>query len=406
MSGFTGHRPGDAAYRRLIVGLFFAGVATFAQLYSPQGVLPFLAADFGVEPAVAALTVSAATIGLAVTVIPWSLVADRRGRLATMAVGVLGATVAGLLAPLMPGIELFLALRVVEGAALGAVPAIALAYLAEEVDAAHAARAAGSYIAGTTVGGLAGRIVAGFFADAGAWRGGVLSAAMLCLISALVFLRLAPRAQGFTPRRDPLCVIAARLRANLRLRAQRTLYAQALLLMGGFVAIYNYLGFLLAAPPFDLAPAFVSLLFLAYLAGTVASPRAGALAARLGRLPVLVGATATMAAGVALTLVPSLIVVLVGLLVLTAGFFAAHAVASGWSAASAAPGATAQASSLYYLAYYTGSSVFGWLLGFAFAGVGWPGVAGAVIAMCGLAALLALSGLRAPESLESRSKPL
>ena len=37
---FSGHAPGSREYRRLIVGLFFAGIATFAQLYSAQAVLP------------------------------------------------------------------------------------------------------------------------------------------------------------------------------------------------------------------------------------------------------------------------------------------------------------------------------------------------------------------------------
>lgn len=394
MSGVTGHRPGEAAYRRLIAGLFFAGVATFAQLYSPQAVLPSIAADFAVSPATAALSVSGSTLGLAVAVIPWSIAADRFGRLPTMTVGILAATSIGLVAPMMPGIEPFLVLRVVEGMALGAVPAVALAYLGEEVDAAHTPRAAASYIAGTTVGGLSGRVVAGPFAELGMWRLGVFTVAVVCLVSAILFLWLAPRARGFSPRRDPVRAIVRRLGVNLRLPGQWVLYAQAFLLMGGFVAVYNYLGFLLLAPPYDLAPWFVSLLFLAYLAGTVSSPQAGALAARYGRLPVLLGSTTVMAGGAALLLVPSVIVILTGLIVFTAGFFAAHAIASGWTPATAAEGATAQASSLYYLAYYGGSSAFGWALGLVLGRAGWAGVAGAVIAMCTVAAVLAALGLR------------
>ncbi|MDF2917683.1 MAG: transporter [Microbacterium sp.] len=170
MRAFTGHVPGSPAYRRLIAGLFFAGVATFAQLYSPQAVLPFIGSEFGVEPATAALAVSVSTLGLAVGVIPWSVVADRIGRVPAMATGVIAATVLGLLAPLAPTLPLLLSARLLEGAALGAVPAIALAYLSEEVDAAHTATAAGSYIAGTTIGGLLGRLVAGPFGDVGASR--------------------------------------------------------------------------------------------------------------------------------------------------------------------------------------------------------------------------------------------
>lgn len=396
MRAFTGHLPGSAAYRRVIVGLFFAGVATFAQLYSPQAVLPFVAAEFAVDPAVAALAVSTSTLGLAIGVIPWSVVADRIGRIPAMASGVIAATAVGLLAPLAPTLSLLLGARLLEGLALAAVPAIALAYLSEEVDPAHTATAAGSYIAGTTIGGLLGRLVAGPFGDVGLWRGGVFAVAVVCAGSAAMFLWLTPPARGFTPtRRSRLRgpSLAARLAANLRDRRQLALYAQGFLLMGGFVAVYNYLGFHLVQPPYALPLWLVSLLFLAYLAGTATSPWAGALAGRFGRLPVLLASLAVMALGVAVTTLPAVAAVLAGLLILTAGFFAAHAVASGWAPSIAAPEARAQAASLYYLGYYGGSSLFGWALGYAFHGLGWAGVAGCVLAMITLAGACAIIGL-------------
>lgn len=396
-SAFTGHLPGDRAYRRLIAGLFFAGIATFAQLYSPQAVLPLIAAEFDVPPATAALTVSVTTLALAVTVIPWSAVADRVGRVPAMTAGIVAATVFGLLAPFSPDLGTLLALRLLEGVGLGAVPAIALAYLSEEVDAGHTAAAAGSYIAGTTIGGLAGRIVAGPVGDFAGWEAGVLAVAVVCALSAVAFLMLVPRARGFVALRDraaPGPPLRHRIAENLRSRRQLALYSQGFLLMGGFVALYNYLGFALSEPPYSMPHWAVSLLFLAYLAGTVASPVAGALATRWGRLPVLLTGSAVMAAGAALTLVPAVAVVLVGLLVFTAGFFAAHAVASGWAPAASAPDARAQASSLYYLGYYGGSSLFGWALGFVFLSSGWDGVALAVLALIAAAVVLAIAGLR------------
>lgn len=398
MGDFTGHWPGTREYRRLIGGLFFAGIATFAQLYSTQAVLPFIADSFEVTPSTAALSVSLTTLGLAASVIGWSVVADRAGRVRAMAIGILSATAIGLLAPLAPTLGLLLTARLLEGVALGAVPAIALAYLAEEVDAAHTATAAGSYIAGTTIGGLAGRLIAGPFGDAGDWRWGVFAVAVVCAGAALLFLRLVPAARGFTPvtssrSRAGAATLAARVATNLRDRRQLALYAQGFLLMGGFVAVYNYLGFRLIDPPFAIPLWLASFVFVAYLAGTVTSPWAGRLASSRGRLPVLIASLAIMAAGVALTVVDQLWAVVAGLLVMTAGFFAAHAIASGWAPALAAGPARAQAASLYYLGYYGGSSLFGWLLGFAFTAGGWGGVAGGVLAMIAVAAL-ATVGLR------------
>lgn len=394
---FAGHSPGSPVYRPLIVGLFFAGIATFAQLYSPQAVLPQLSADLGISPATAALSVSAATLGLAVAVIPWSMVADRIGRVQAMAIGVLTATALGLLAPLSSGMEMLLLMRLLEGAALGAVPAVALAYLSEEVAARNAAAAAGSYIAGTTVGGLLGRILSGMVGEQGGWRAGMWTVAGVCALAAVLFLWLTPKARGFVPGRfrdARVPGMLTRLLTPLRSAQQRALYAQGFLLMGAFVAVYNYLGFHLAAEPFSLPAWLVTLLFLAYLAGTVSSPWAGSLASRGGRYPVLLGSIAVMAVGAAMMLASVTIVVLSGLLLFTAGFFGAHAVASGWAPVAAAAEHRAQASSLYYFGYYAGSSLFGWALGIVFGETDWVWFVVAVLAMCGLAAGLAATSLR------------
>ncbi len=158
--------------------------------------------------------------------------------------------------------------------------------------------------------------------------------------------------------------------------------------MGGFVALYNFLGFRLTAAPFHLPPFVVSLVFLAYLAGTWASSRAGAEATRFGRKRVLLVSVAIMAAGVAITLSDNVFVVLAGLLIATAGFFGAHSIAAGWTGQSA-PAGKAQASSLYNLFYYGGSSVFGWFGGVAYDGHGWTAVAGTIVALAVVAAVAA-----------------
>ena len=387
---WTGHAPGSSDYVRLLAALFCAGVATFAQLYSPQAVLPLVSAELGIGAAQAALTISASTVGLAIGVIPWSSLADRIGRVRAISLSVTLATAVGLLVPFAPSFELLLAGRFVEGLAVGGVPAIAVAYLTEEVNRSHAARAAGTFVAGTTIGGLLGRLVSSPVAEVAGWRAGVFTVAAVCAVAALAFVKLAPRSRGFTPSRqaNPEGNLAHRLAVNLRTPRQLILFAQAFLLMGGFVALYNFLGFRLTGPPFLLAPSVVSLVFVAYLAGTWASTRAGREASRIGRRPVLLVSIAVMAIGVAITLSDNLFVVLAGLVVATAGFFGAHSVASGW-AGHAAPAGKAQASSLYNLFYYGGSSVIGWFGGVAFDEAGWTAVAATVLVLAAVAAAVA-----------------
>lgn len=389
---WAGHTRGSAAYGRLLAALACAGVATFAQLYSPQAVLPSISADLGVGAASAALVVSASTVGLAVGVIPWSALADRIGRVKAISISVTVATLVGMLVPFAPTFALLLAGRFVEGLMVGGVPAIAVAYLTEEVDPVHAARAAGIFVGGTTIGGLLGRLVSSPVAEVAGWRVGVFTVAVICGIAAMGFVKLAPEPRGFTPvlRDDanPEGSLDHRLAANLRTPRQLVLFAQGFLLMGGFVALYNFLGFYLTRPPFDLSPSVVSLMFLAYLAGTWASSRAGAEATRFGRKRVLLVSVTVMMLGIAMTLSDNVIAVIVGLVVATAGFFGAHSTAAGWTG-QAAPVGRAQASSLYNLFYYGGSSAVGWLGGVAFDARGWTAVAMTILACAGIAAVLA-----------------
>lgn len=396
---WVGHARGSAAYGRLLAALFCAGVATFAQLYSPQAVLPLISSSLHIGAADAALTISASTVGLAVGVIPWSTLADRIGRVKAMTISVSVATTVGLLVPFAPTYESLLAGRFLEGLFVGGVPAIAVAYLTEEINPAHAARAAGTFVAGTTIGGLLGRLVSSPVAEIAGWRVGVFTVAVLCGLAALAFVKLAPAPRGFVPSKqsgaNPEGTLIHRLATNLRSRRQLTLFAQGFLLMGGFVALYNFLGFRLTGAPFFLSSYVVSLVFLAYLAGTWASSRAGAEATRFGRKRILLVSTAIMAAGVAITLSDNLIVVLAGLVIATAGFFGAHSIASGWTGQSA-PVGKAQASSLYNLFYYGGSSLIGWFGGVAFDGYGWTAVAITILVLAVIAAVVAALAL--PES--------
>lgn len=398
-----GYARRSPEYRRLLAVLFAVGVAMFAQLYSPQALLPDIARDLGISPARAALMISMSTIGLAVAVLPLSVLADRVGRVRMIWVSLAGATLVGALSPFAPAFGLVLAGRVLEGLLLGGVPAVALAYLNEEVHHADAARAAGVYVAGTTIGGLSGRLIAAPIGELWGWRAGVLSVALVCGAATVLFALMAPRSRGFTPgRQGSARAVLAKLRRAMTPRLG-AMYAQGALLMGGFVAVYNFIGFRLTAPPFNLSPTVAAFVFLGYLAGTVTSTLAGSIAARRGRFPTLLASTGVMAAGVALTLVHALPLVVAGIILTSGGFFAAHAVASGWAGFESAEART-QATGLYNVFYYVGSSFFGWAVGLPLHAVGWTGAAGLVLVLCAAAALTGIVFLR-PRTAGARGSP-
>jgi YNFM family putative membrane transporter len=163
-------------------------------------------------------------------------------------------------------------------------------------------------------------------------------------------------------------------------------------LLGSFMTLYNYLGFRLQEPPFNLSPGLAGLVFLTYPLGSLGSAWLGALASKWGRGPVLVACSLMMLTGLAMMTPDSLPMIVVGLSLLTFSFFGAHAICAGWAPA-AASADKAQASSLYLLLYYIGGGVAGSVGGVFWASHRWDGVAlfSAIIMAGVLAVAIALS---------------
>jgi YNFM family putative membrane transporter len=376
--------------RRVRLGLFAAALATFALLYAPQPLLPQIAGTFGVDPATGSLALSAATFALAIAIIPVSSLSEVFGRRRVMTVSALAAAVLGLAASLAPSLPVLVAIRVLQGLALAGVPAVAMAYLAEEVERGSLGRAMGLFIAGNSIGGLAGRVAAGALADHGGWRVALAGVGALSVTCAVVFALVLPRSAHFRPAPPRVRGLLATLRCNVADTGLLRLYLVAFAMLGGFVTVYNYLTFRLSRPPFGLPSTVIGLLFAAYLAGTFSSAAAGQLADRHGRYRVLAGGLLVAALGALLTLSGSLAVIVAGLVVLTAGFFAAHSVASSWVGARAQV-APAQASALYMCAFYVGSSVAGSVGGVWYSAGGWPATVAFVLALLAVALASALS---------------
>ncbi|MFI1398996.1 MFS transporter [Streptomyces sp. NPDC020681] len=364
--------PSTPGYRRMSFALFAAGVATFALLYSTQALLPAVSADFGVSASAASWTVSAATGALALCVLPLSALSERFGRSRLITVSLAVAVVVGLLVPFAPSLEWLVALRMVQGAALAGVPASAMAYLAEEVRPKALVAAIGLFVAGNSIGGMSGRIVAGWVAQLWGWRAALAAIGLLAVVCALVFRALLPKARHFTPGSLNPKALAQSVRGHLSDPLLLRLYGIGALFMTVFGAVYTVIGYRLVEAPFSLPQGVIGSIFLVYLVGTVSSAAAGKLVGRLGRRGALYLAVTTTTAGLLLSLADSLPAVLVGLVLITAGFFAGHAVASSSVSRTAKTG-RAQASALYQSAYYLGSSAGGTLGAIAFHSGGWAG---------------------------------
>ena len=378
---------GSPAYRRALVALFCAGLATFAQMYSPQGLLPEIARAFGVDAGASSWAVGATTIGVAVGVLPWAKVSDHWGRVRTMRWATGAAMALGLAVPFAPGFEAMLVLRGIEGFALAGIPALAVTALAETVRPRALGGAVGIYVAGTTLGGLVGRLLAGAVEAEFGWRAGMVSVAVLATAATVAFALLVPPT---APLRSASSGLLAAIRSTLTQPGVVVLIAHAFLTMGGFVAAYNALAFRLELAPYLLTLVQVSWLFLAYLAGTVASSSVWRFTVHASPTAVLLASLAVMGIGLLLTLAAPLPVIVVGLVLFTGGFFGAHTIASGLIGRRAAGTVGAsQAPPMYNLGYYAGSSLLGWAGTSAFTAAGWHGTAAMIGAVILLAAALA-----------------
>jgi YNFM family putative membrane transporter len=327
--------------------VFLAGLAVFATLYAPQAALPELTRAFAVSPGAATLAISVSTASLAVGLLVLGPLSDRRGRTPVLHASLAAAALLGVLLALTPVWELLLVLRALQGFALAGLPAVAVASLREELHPAVSSRAIGLYVSGTAIGGLIGRLLTGFLTELGGWRAALGGTALLAVGCAVAVRLLLPPSRRFTGT------------------------------------------FRLESPPYSLTPGLASLVFLSYLLGSASSLTAGWLADRAGRRLVVPLAVVVMAAGIAVTLAAPLWCTVVGICLLTIGFFAAHGVASGWVAVRAQLGgrAVGQAASLYSFWYYVGSSVGGTLAGRAWEASGWPGVV-VLAGACTVGALL------------------
>lgn len=393
-SGAPPTRRGEPRFWRISGALFVGGVATFAPLYCVQPLMPAFARAFAISPAVASLSLSAATGVLAVAMFGAGALSDIHGRKRVMAASLAASAAATLATAFAPNWWTFVALRALTGLTLSGVPAVGMAYLAEEMDRSAIGLSMGLYIAGNTIGGLSGRLAAPAIADFTGWREGIAAVGALSLICALAFALVLPPERRAAPRGKPSAILPA-IRAHLADPGLRDLFALGFLLMGAFVTTYNYIGFRLASPPFSLSQATIGLVFVIYLIGVVASPIVGELAGRFGRRRVIGPAILMVPLGVLLTLPQSLALTIAGVGLVTAGFFGGHSIASSWIGLRAEK-AQAQASALYLFFYYLGSSVAGTLGGWAYAHGGWNGVAAFIGALALLALGVALMLARVP----------
>ena len=364
---------GTQPFKAILLSLFLAGFAIFSSLYCVQPMMPFLAKFFQTTATNSSFPLSFSTIALALGLLFAGLISDRFGRKQIMAISLFSTATLLLISSFLPYWEIFLATRMMIGLAVSGVASVAMTYIGEEIAQKDVGFAMGLYISGTAIGGMGGRLIAGVLLDFISWQTATLIIGVLNFIIAIIFYMALPASKHFKAYPIQFSRFKESFKKNLSDPKLRLLFAEGFILMGCFVTVFNYMSYHLLEKPFELSQTWIGLISVAYLSGIYSSPRAASWSQKFGREKVLISMFLSMILGLWIMLIPSIWFILLGLLIFTFSFFAAHSTSSSWVSVQSLQ-YRAVGSSLYLFCYYLGSSILGSGSGLVWEHFGWLGL--------------------------------
>jgi YNFM family putative membrane transporter len=357
-----------------------AGFTAFLSLYAVQPLLPLFERVFGADHFISSLTVTATTIGVALSAPLVGRVADVIGKRRVIVTGafLLASTV--LLAATAQSLSQVIFWRFAQGVVTPGVFAVAVAFIHDRWDGARAATTTAAYVTGTVIGGFFGRLVAGQAASLWGWRASFVAVGAMSMACALLLTLSLPaeghRAEGKGRSGEG----RGRRWSHLATRALLGTYAAGFCVLFTQIAMFTYVTFHLAAPPFVLSTAALGWLFAVYLAGAIITPISGRWINRYGHRAALSIAMAIGIAGSLLTLGHVLAEVVAGLALVSSGVFIAQAAANGYIGVAARTD-RGLAVGMYATCYYIGGSIGGALPALFWNTGGWPACVALVVAV-------------------------
>lgn len=381
---------GSSAYRRVFLSMLLGSTVTFAILYGPQTLIHTFSQEFNISPSTASFTVSFATITLAVSMLFISVFSNAWGRKKIMGVSLLSASLLNILAAFSPNFETLMFIRILQGFSMAGFPAIAITYLSEEISPKNIGRIMGSYVGGTAIGAFIGRVTISTLTDFYSWNLAVLVLGLLSLFCSVLFWYYLPESKHFIKTNISLAEWKTGIFGVLTTKGLVYLYGMAFLIPGTYIALFNYIGFPLSKPPYNLSQTVIGFLFICQLAGSMSSHVFGKLTERYSRTQLISSAIIMSVIGSLMTLSSNIFILFIGLILFALGFFASHTIATGWVGIIAHPNSKAYASSVYLLFYYTGASIIGWFGGTFLSLFEWSGVVFMIWGMLFLTSLIVM----------------
>ncbi|MGN6573491.1 MAG: MFS transporter [Pseudolabrys sp.] len=373
-----------------------AGFCTFINLYSPQAILPLLSQEFGAGAKEISAIITASTLAVAM-IAPFSgTVADVLGRKRVIVTAMVVLAIPTVFSALSESLHALIFWRFVQGLAMPPVFAVTVAYIGEELSPKEATAVTGFYTSGSSLGGFTGRLLTGALADAVNWRFALFVLAAMTVVGAAVVAKLLPRERRFV-KSSGLVASGRQMLGHFRNPQLLATYAVGFGVLFNFLATFTYISFRLAAPPYNMSPTLLGIIFVTYLSGTALTPMTGRFVSRFGRRGFVQIVVAVWVAGILLTLLSPVWVILVGLSISACCGMLCQAVSTGYVAITAQVGRSS-AVGLYVTSFYLGGSFGAGLGGVAWTVGGWPACVSMIVVMLAImAAIVAITWRAQPQ---------
>lgn len=392
--------------------MVLCGVCAFLELYCTQPLLPLLSHIFRASKTGVSMTVSAATLGVAVSAPIFGALTERLPRKRVIVASLIGVSVPTLLAATATSLGQLIFWRFLEGIMLPGIFAVVVTYIGEEWPPNRVALIMSFYVSGTALGGFLGRVTSGILAQAFNWRASFIVLGVVSLLGAAAVAAWLPSGRKLSPahpvyRNAVVPPVSShtsqvsfpyQVQELLRSRRLVATFAVGFNVLFSLVGVFTWITFHLSAAPFLLSTSALSSLFLVYLIGLVVTPAAGYVITRVGLRAGIGGAIVCSMVGVLLTLAPSLAVVIAGLTLLSTGVFIAQTASQSHLRVAAPPEARVTAAGLYLTCYYLGGTAAGVVPGIFWTLGRWPACVAFIVAMQGGALCIALVGWRMSQS--------
>ena len=365
---------GTSEYKRTTRVLALGAFLVFVNLYLLQSMLPSFAAQFAISETQVNWLFASTTLALSFGLVPMAILSESLGRKPVMIFGLFAIPTISTLMLFGHSFLFLVFCRALLGVALSAFVAVAVAYMAEELDKQAFSMAIGSYIAANSLGGIAGRIVGGQLAEHFDVNTAIEVVMFVTLIGVIAVYYWLPDQRHFT---RSSCSIRHHNRAIVKHLRNKKIWIAMLvgsLNFALFVNLYSVMGFRLVSAPHNVPVGLASLIFLCYLGGTLSSRCAGYWSKVYSPILGMCIGTSISFVGMWIAAIDSLSFILLALVLISFGSFFTHTLAYAWVGQNATH-AKATATALYLVHYYTGGSLGGFLLLYCWQHGGWSSVA-------------------------------